>query len=43
MRYAEDAGIANVLARIERFAERDPVFWQPAARLIEAANAGSFS
>jgi len=43
MRYAHDIGIANVLARIERFAEHDPIFWQPAPRLIEAANAGSFS
>ena len=42
MRFAQDTGIANVLARIERFAERDPVFWKPAARLIEAAETGSF-
>ena len=42
MRFAQDTGIANVLARIERFAERDPVFWKPAARLIEAAETDSF-
>jgi len=36
MRYATEVGLTNVLAAIERFAERDPAFWRPAPALVEA-------
>ena len=35
MAYARTLGIPNVLASIRRFAERDPVFWEPAPLLVE--------
>ncbi|MBD5635860.1 MAG: hypothetical protein IAI49_15440 [Candidatus Eremiobacteraeota bacterium] len=42
MRYAQEVGLASVLASIERFAESDAAFWTPAPRLIEAARNGAF-
>jgi 3-hydroxyacyl-CoA dehydrogenase len=41
LRYADEVGPARVLATIERYADADPAFWQPAPRLIEIARAGS--
>ena len=40
MRYADEVGSAAVLAVIERFAERDPSFWQPAPALVRLGTAG---
>ncbi len=40
MEYADDVGLRNVLAAIERFAEGDPDFWRPAPLVIELAEQG---
>jgi 3-hydroxyacyl-CoA dehydrogenase len=33
MKYADTVGLANILADIRTFAEKDPLFWQPAPLL----------
>lgn len=43
MRYAQDAGIANVLAAVRRFAAEDPAFWRIPAGLERAAASGSWN
>jgi 3-hydroxyacyl-CoA dehydrogenase len=43
MRYAEEVGIANVLAAVREFAAADPAFWRIAPRLERAALAGNWS
>ncbi|MBC5809849.1 MAG: 3-hydroxyacyl-CoA dehydrogenase [Candidatus Eremiobacteraeota bacterium] len=42
MKYAEDIGLLNVLAAIERYALADPAFWRPAPLLVAAAKEGRF-
>ena len=37
MAYAEALGWPQVLAAIERYAERDPVFWRPAPLVLKLA------
>jgi 3-hydroxyacyl-CoA dehydrogenase len=39
--YADSVGAATVLAAVERFAERDPAFWEPARGLKERAASGA--
>jgi 3-hydroxyacyl-CoA dehydrogenase len=39
MAYADAVGWPNVLAAIERYAERDPVFWQAAPLVLKRARA----
>jgi 3-hydroxyacyl-CoA dehydrogenase len=43
MRYAQEVGLARVLAAVERFAEDDPAFWSPSPALRAAAQTGSFA
>ncbi len=43
MRYAEDVGIADVLATVRRFAVEDPAFWRISPSLERAAAAGSWT
>jgi 3-hydroxyacyl-CoA dehydrogenase len=43
MRYAQDVGLARVLAAIDRFAADDPAFWSPSPVLLAAAQTGSFA
>jgi len=40
MFWADRRGLANVLADIRGFADHDPKSWQPAALLVELAEAG---
>ncbi|MBK4999049.1 3-hydroxyacyl-CoA dehydrogenase [Pseudomonas sp. S31] len=40
MYHADQLGLANVLARLERYAERDPLFWRPSSLLVELAGSG---
>jgi 3-hydroxyacyl-CoA dehydrogenase len=35
MAYAATLGVPNVLAAMRRYAERDPIFWQPAPLLLQ--------
>jgi len=42
MRYAEDVGLATVLAAVRAFATIDPTFWKPAAALERAAGSGRY-
>jgi len=42
MRYAEDTGVAAVLATIRTFAAEDPAFWRISPTLERAAERGSF-
>ena len=41
MKYADDVGLAAVLADIESYAKEDPVFWAPAELLRRLARAGA--
>ena len=40
MKYADMAGLPQVLADIREFAKEDPLFWQPAPLLVELAERG---
>jgi 3-hydroxyacyl-CoA dehydrogenase len=42
MRYAEDTGIASILARVREFAAADPDFWRSSPTLEQAAQTGRF-
>jgi 3-hydroxyacyl-CoA dehydrogenase len=42
MRYAEETGVATVLATIRSFAREDPAFWRISPTLERAAKRGSF-
>ena len=42
MRFAEDLGVARVLARVSGFAATDPAFWRTSAALERAAREGRF-
>jgi 3-hydroxyacyl-CoA dehydrogenase len=42
MAYAQSVGLDAVLSRVRAFAQTDPAFWTPAARLVDAARAGHF-
>jgi 3-hydroxyacyl-CoA dehydrogenase len=42
MAYAQHLGLDAVLSRVRTFAQTDPAFWTPAARLVDAAPAGHF-
>lgn len=40
MKYADQVGLAQILADIRAFAQTDPLFWQPSALLITLVEAG---
>src|SRR5690606_26683028 len=40
MHYADQVGLARILADIREFAPQDPHFWQPSALLIELVDSG---
>ncbi|WP_266181377.1 3-hydroxyacyl-CoA dehydrogenase NAD-binding domain-containing protein [Dyella humicola] len=41
MKYADQAGLTTVLADIRRFAQEDPLFWQPSPLLVDLVERGA--
>lgn len=41
LKYADQIGLPQVLADIRRFAEEDPLFWQPSPLLVELVERGA--
>ena len=40
MKYADMVGLDNILADIQAFAKKDPLFWQPSPLLVQLVNEG---
>ena len=41
MKYADQIGLPHILADIRRYAEEDPLFWQPSPLLVELVERGA--
>jgi 3-hydroxyacyl-CoA dehydrogenase len=41
MKYADDVGLANVLADIREFARENPVFWRPSPLIVDLVERGA--
>jgi 3-hydroxyacyl-CoA dehydrogenase len=41
MQYADQVGLASVLANIREFAQEDPLFWQPSPLIVDLVERGA--